>query len=53
MKNPPQLMNKDFPKGWTNYYRRDDWCATAYFYLDSPTDDLPAIASVKDSIKNL
>ncbi len=25
------------------YERSDDWCATAYFYLNSPVDDLPAI----------
>ncbi len=25
---------------WINYYREDDFCATAYFYLDSPTNNL-------------
>jgi hypothetical protein len=29
--------------GWTNFYRSDDVSATAYFYLDSPTDPLPAL----------
>ena len=53
MKNPPQLMDKDFPKGWTNFYRSDDWCATAYFYLNSPTDDLPPLASVETRTKML
>lgn len=36
MKDAPQLMDKDFPEGWTNFYRSDVWCATAYFYLNSP-----------------
>lgn len=45
----PQLNDADFPQGWTNFYRSDDVCATAYFYLDAPTNGLPAIqpASVR------
>ncbi|RYU92564.1 DUF2961 domain-containing protein [Mucilaginibacter terrigena] len=34
------------PKGWTNFYRRDDISATAYFYLDKPSSDLPALQPV-------
>lgn len=30
---------------WTNYYREDDVCATSYFYLDKPTNNLPALVS--------
>jgi hypothetical protein len=26
---------------WTNYYRRDDLSAVAFFYLDTPTNNLP------------
>ena len=36
----PQLPGDD---AWTNFYRSDDVSAVAYFYLDSPKDDLPAI----------
>jgi len=25
---------------WVNYYREDDFCATAYYYLNSPTNNL-------------
>lgn len=32
---------------WTNYYRQDDVCATAYFYLDSPSNNLPALPSLQ------
>lgn len=53
MKNPPQLMDNDFPNGWTNFYRSDDWCATAYFYLSTPDDNLPPIASVEQRTKDL
>jgi hypothetical protein len=33
-------------EGWTNFYRRDDVCATALFYLDRPENKLPPIAPV-------
>lgn len=38
-----QLNDSTFPQGWTNFYRSDDVSATAYFYLNSPTNGLPAI----------
>lgn len=28
---------------WTNFYRSDDFAAVAYFYLDRPANDFPAI----------
>jgi hypothetical protein len=34
------------PKGWTNFYRRDDISATAYFYLDKPSSNLPALQAL-------
>lgn len=35
-----------YPKDiWTNYYREDDVCATAWFYLDNPENELPALPS--------
>ncbi|MEJ7588799.1 MAG: glycoside hydrolase family 172 protein [Ferruginibacter sp.] len=33
-------------KGWTNFYRRDDVSATAYFYLDKPMSNLPVLQPV-------
>lgn len=53
MKDAPQLMDEDFPKGWTNFLRSDDWCATAYFYLNRPTSNLPPISSLEERIKKL
>jgi len=44
------LDDKDFPHGWVNFYRQDDVSATAYFYLDKPTSQLPAIAPVQERI---
>ena len=48
--NPKPLAAADFPQGWTNFYRCDDYAATAYFYLDRPEDDLPALAPVAERI---
>lgn len=38
--NAPPLADAKFPKGWVLYRRSDDWCATAFFYLDRPVDEL-------------
>ena len=32
---------------WVNFLRQDDLCATAYFYLDRPTNALPPIPSLE------
>jgi hypothetical protein len=37
---------KDLPDNWTNFYRSDDVSATALFYLDSPSSDLPSLPPV-------
>jgi hypothetical protein len=47
MSSPPQLADKNFPDGWTNFYRQDDVSATAYFYLNTPVSDVPTIQDVK------
>ena len=31
--------------GWCNFWRQDDWSATAYFYHESPGGLLPPIAA--------
>jgi hypothetical protein len=41
---PPALADPAFPRGRTVFYRLDDWSATAYFYLDKPVNNLPALA---------
>lgn len=35
------------------FERVDDWCATAYFYLNSPVDDLPSIEPYEKRIAGL
>jgi hypothetical protein len=54
IENPPDVMSDAFPDGGsTNYYRRDDVSATAYFYLDSPQSNLPPIAPVEMRIRDM
>lgn len=46
---PLDLASHDSPdNGWTNMYRRDDVCATAFFYLDRPENGLPALTPVAE-----
>jgi len=46
---PVDLEKDDLPKdAWTNYYRQDDVCAVAYFYLDRPENGLPPLAPVAE-----
>jgi Protein of unknown function (DUF2961) len=36
---------------WVNFYRSDDYAATAYFYLDRPDNDLPELAPLAQRIQ--
>lgn len=49
----PQLGDPDMPKGWTNFYRRDDVSATAYFYLNAPASSLPVLGDKESRTANL
>lgn len=48
-----KIDQKIMGKGWTNFYRSDDVSATAYFYLDKPSSNLPSIQPVDIRTKNL
>jgi len=50
----PDLSDDKFPSDeWVNFYRVDDYSATAYFYLDRPESNLPALASLAGRLKGL
>ncbi len=49
--HPQALTDTNFPKGWVNFYRVDDYSATAYFYLDKPESKLKELAPVGERIK--
>lgn len=42
----PQVQDQNFPNGWVNFYRVDDYSATSYFYFDKPDHDLPPLPVV-------
>jgi hypothetical protein len=46
---PVDVEDEQFPpSAWCNVFRRDDFAATAYFYLDSPENGLGSIAPLAD-----
>jgi hypothetical protein len=50
----PDLSDDKFPSDeWVNFYRVDDYSATAYFYLDRPESNLPALAPLAGRLKGL
>jgi hypothetical protein len=50
---PVDLANPALPDAWCNFWRQDDWSATAYFYLDSPEGVLPPIAPAASRVAGL
>ena len=46
-------LDPSMPKGWTNFYRSDDVSATAYFYIDKPSNNLEALQPVALRTANL
>jgi len=44
MEPVPDPADPSLPDGWMNFFRIDDYCATALFYLDRPVSDLPPLA---------
>lgn len=53
MDSVPDIHDPSFPEGWVNFYRRDDWSAAAYFYLDHPVNNLPALAPVPQRVQGV
>jgi hypothetical protein len=48
---PPALQDADFPEGWVNFFRVDDYSATSYFYLDRPSSDLPSLPGIDHRVR--
>lgn len=49
--NPKDIFDADFPNGWVNFYRVDDYSATSYFYINTPTTRLSELPSVEQRVK--
>jgi len=53
MENAPSLNDNNFPEGWVNFYRIDDYSSVSYFYLDKPANNLPELPDVGERVKNV
>jgi len=50
---PLSIDDPSFPQGHINVYREDDYSATAFFYLDSPCNNLPKLMVLKKRLEGL
>jgi len=50
---PLSIDNPSFPQGHVNIYRQDDYSATAFFYLDSPSNNLPELVDMEKRLEGL
>jgi hypothetical protein len=48
--NPKNIFDSDFPDGWVNFYRIDDYSATSYFYLNAPSTGLKELPVVSERV---
>jgi hypothetical protein len=46
--NPKDIFDQDFPPGWVNFYRVDDYSATSYFYLNTPSSGLRELPDISE-----
>jgi len=54
MEKPPAVQTDEFPENVsTNFYRSDDVSATAYFYLDKPSSNLPSLPSLDIRVRHI
>jgi len=53
MPNAPSITDENFPGGWVNFYRVDDYASVSYFYLDKAASSLPSLPSVESRIQNV
>jgi hypothetical protein len=51
--NPPLITDENFPSGWVNFYRVDDYSSVSYFYLNKPSSNLPPLAPLNIRIQKL
>lgn len=50
----PDINDDKFPADeWVNFYRVDNYSATAYFYLDKPENELPPLQPLTERLKGI
>ncbi|MCE5327588.1 MAG: DUF2961 domain-containing protein [Planctomycetaceae bacterium] len=50
---PTDAADASLPEGWYNFFRQDDWSATAYYYLDRPGGCAAALAPAPERTAGL
>lgn len=50
LETPIDINDPQFPNGWINFFRTDDYSATSYFYLDNPIHKLENLPHVSDRV---
>jgi hypothetical protein len=53
MPNAPAITDDNFPGGWVNFYRVDDYASVSYFYLDKASSSLPSLPSAAIRLQNV
>lgn len=51
LEDPMDIFDEDFPFGWVNFYRVDDYSATSYFYLNKPSTRLIGLPIVSERLE--
>jgi len=51
LENPKDIFDEDFPFGWVNFYRIDDYSSTSYFYLNKPSTRLGELPEVSERLE--
>jgi hypothetical protein len=49
----PGLVETEMKDTYGLFERTDDWSSCAYFYLDRPTNDLPALLPVAERVAGI
>jgi hypothetical protein len=47
------INDQNFPEGWVNFYRVDDYSAVSYFYLDQPSSALTPLPSLSVRLERI
>ncbi|MEO8764480.1 MAG: glycoside hydrolase family 172 protein [Ginsengibacter sp.] len=53
IEHAPSITDDNFPTGWVNFYRVDDYSSVSYFYLDKAASSLPVLPSVMIRTQNV
>ena len=47
------VFDENSVDGWYNFWRKDDYSSTAYFYYEKPSSDLPELMGIEKRIESI